>query len=72
MDNPAFQRHIKSFVLRQGHLSPAQQRALDTLYEEKGNVEEALQYTIGRGYDDAFHAAINAAKRAKLPNYIKA
>lgn len=47
-------------------------RALDTLYEEKGNVEESLQYTIGRGYDDAFHAAINAAKRAKLPNYIKA
>jgi hypothetical protein len=47
-------------------------RALDTLYEEKGNVEEALQYTVGRGYDDAFHAAINAAKRAKLPNYIKA
>ena len=36
MDNPAFQRHIKSFVLRQGHLSPAQQRALDTLYPQFG------------------------------------
>ncbi|RXZ43530.1 tRNA (guanosine(46)-N7)-methyltransferase TrmB [Crenobacter cavernae] len=29
MENPAFQRHIKSFVLRQGHLSPGQQRAID-------------------------------------------
>ncbi|KZE31473.1 tRNA (guanosine(46)-N7)-methyltransferase TrmB [Crenobacter luteus] len=29
MENPAFQRHIKSFVLRQGHLSPSQQRAID-------------------------------------------
>jgi tRNA (guanine-N7-)-methyltransferase len=29
MENPAFQRHIKSFVLRQGHLSDAQKRFMD-------------------------------------------
>lgn len=29
MENPDFQRHIRSFVLRQGHLSEAQQRAID-------------------------------------------
>ncbi|WP_028537128.1 tRNA (guanosine(46)-N7)-methyltransferase TrmB [Paludibacterium yongneupense] len=29
MENPAFQRHIRSFVLRQGHLSAAQKRAID-------------------------------------------
>jgi tRNA (guanine-N7-)-methyltransferase len=29
MENPAYQRHIKSFVLRQGHLSAAQQRAMN-------------------------------------------
>ena len=29
MENPAFPRPIKSFVLRQGHLSAAQQRAMD-------------------------------------------
>ncbi|MDN0077039.1 tRNA (guanosine(46)-N7)-methyltransferase TrmB [Crenobacter sp. SG2303] len=29
MENPAYQRHIKSFVLRQGHLTAAQQRAMD-------------------------------------------
>nr|WP_199066308.1 tRNA (guanosine(46)-N7)-methyltransferase TrmB [Chromobacterium sp. ASV5] len=29
MENPAFQRAIRSFVLRQGHLSPGQQRAMD-------------------------------------------
>lgn len=29
MENPAFQRHIRSFVLRQGHLSAAQKRAMD-------------------------------------------
>ena len=29
MENPAFNRAIRSFVLRQGHLSPAQQRAID-------------------------------------------
>ena len=29
MENPAFQRHIKSFVLRQGHLTPSQKRAMD-------------------------------------------
>ncbi|CUA81656.1 tRNA (guanine-N(7)-)-methyltransferase [Gulbenkiania indica] len=29
MDNPAFQRSIRSFVLRQGHLSAGQQRAID-------------------------------------------
>ncbi|MBP8814732.1 MAG: tRNA (guanosine(46)-N7)-methyltransferase TrmB [Laribacter sp.] len=45
MDNPAFQRHIKSFVLRQGHLSPAQQRALDTLYPQFG-----IDYT-GQPFD---------------------
>ncbi|AXT48092.1 MULTISPECIES: tRNA (guanosine(46)-N7)-methyltransferase TrmB [Chromobacterium] len=29
MENPAFQRAIRSFVLRQGHLSTGQQRAMD-------------------------------------------
>ncbi|MBV8047427.1 MAG: tRNA (guanosine(46)-N7)-methyltransferase TrmB [Paludibacterium sp.] len=29
MENPDFQRHIRSFVLRQGHLSEAQKRAMD-------------------------------------------
>lgn len=29
MENPAFKRAIRSFVLRQGHLSPSQQRAMD-------------------------------------------
>ncbi|WP_338620471.1 tRNA (guanosine(46)-N7)-methyltransferase TrmB [Paludibacterium sp. THUN1379] len=29
MENPDFQRHIRSFVLRQGHLSAAQKRAMD-------------------------------------------
>jgi len=29
MENPAFQRHIRSFVLRQGHLSTGQKRAMD-------------------------------------------
>lgn len=29
MENPAFQRHIRSFVLRQGHLSDAQKRCMD-------------------------------------------
>jgi tRNA (guanine-N7-)-methyltransferase len=29
MENPDFQRHIRSFVLRQGHLSVAQKRAMD-------------------------------------------
>jgi tRNA (guanine-N7-)-methyltransferase len=29
-------RHIRSFVLRQGHLSPAQQRAVDTLMPRYG------------------------------------
>jgi tRNA (guanine-N7-)-methyltransferase len=29
MENPEFQRHIRSFVLRQGHLSNAQKRAMD-------------------------------------------
>lgn len=29
MDNPKYQRTVRSFVLRQGHLSPAQQRAID-------------------------------------------
>ena len=29
MENPAFGRAIRSFVLRQGHLSAAQQRAMD-------------------------------------------
>ncbi|AXE29165.1 tRNA (guanosine(46)-N7)-methyltransferase TrmB [Chromobacterium phragmitis] len=29
MENPAFNRAIRSFVLRQGHLSPGQQRAMD-------------------------------------------
>jgi tRNA (guanine-N7-)-methyltransferase len=29
MENKAFQRHIKSFVLRQGHLSDAQKRFMD-------------------------------------------
>lgn len=29
MENPAYQRHIRSFVLRQGHLTQAQQRAMD-------------------------------------------
>lgn len=29
-------RHIRSFVLRQGHLSPAQQRAVDTLMPKYG------------------------------------
>ena len=29
MENPAFQRHIRSFVLRQGHLSAGQKRAID-------------------------------------------
>lgn len=30
MDNPAFQRHIRSFVLRQGHLSNGQKQAIDS------------------------------------------
>jgi tRNA (guanine-N7-)-methyltransferase len=29
MENPDYQRHIRSFVLRQGHLSAAQKRAMD-------------------------------------------
>lgn len=29
MENPDYQRHIRSFVLRQGHLSVAQKRAID-------------------------------------------
>jgi tRNA (guanine-N7-)-methyltransferase len=29
MENPDYQRHIRSFVLRQGHLSVAQKRAMD-------------------------------------------
>lgn len=29
MENPAYKRHIRSFVLRQGHLTAAQQRAMD-------------------------------------------
>ncbi|MGL6071711.1 tRNA (guanosine(46)-N7)-methyltransferase TrmB [Craterilacuibacter sp.] len=29
MENPAYLRHIRSFVLRQGHLTQAQQRAMD-------------------------------------------
>lgn len=29
MDNQLYQRTVKSFVLRQGHLSPAQQRAIE-------------------------------------------
>lgn len=29
MENPAYQRHIKSFVLRQGNLTRGQQRAID-------------------------------------------
>jgi hypothetical protein len=43
--------------------------ALDTLYQEKGNVEEALSYGIGPSYDPAFHAAISAAARKPLPNW---
>ena len=31
MENPAYQRHIKSFVLRQGNLTRGQQRAIDEL-----------------------------------------
>lgn len=46
-------------------------RALDTIYQEKGNIEEALQYSISQAHDVAFHAAINAAKRVKLPPYVK-
>ena len=29
MENPGFKRAIRSFVLRQGHLSASQQRAID-------------------------------------------
>ena len=46
--------------------------ALDTLYQEKGNVEEALMYSLGGAYNAAFQAAINASKRTKLPSYIPA
>lgn len=45
-------------------------RALDTIYEEKGNIEEALQYTISPSYDAAFHAAINAANKVALPKFV--
>ncbi len=40
MENPDFQRHIKSFVLRQGHLTPGQKRAYDTLFPRFG-----IEYT---------------------------
>lgn len=40
MENPAFQRHIKSFVLRQGHLTPSQERALD-----EGMPRWGIEYT---------------------------
>ncbi len=45
-------RHIRSFVLRQGHLSPAQQRAVDTLMPRHGIPYTAqpldLAQTFGR------------------------
>lgn len=46
--------------------------ALNTLYDEKGNVAEALEYTVAPAYNDAFHAAINAAKKVALPKYVTA
>lgn len=45
-------RHIRSFVLRQGHLSPAQQRAVDTLMPRYGIPYEVktldLDHAFGR------------------------
>ncbi|HXU93350.1 MAG TPA: tRNA (guanosine(46)-N7)-methyltransferase TrmB [Gallionella sp.] len=45
-------RHIRSFVLRQGHLSPAQQRAVDTLMPRYGisyeNKPLSLDQAFGR------------------------
>ncbi|GGY07946.1 tRNA (guanosine(46)-N7)-methyltransferase TrmB [Paludibacterium paludis] len=43
MENPAFQRHIRSFVLRQGHLSAAQKRAMD-----EGMPRWGIEYREGR------------------------
>src|SRR5512142_3412782 len=67
-------RHIRSFVLRQGHLSPAQQRAVDTLmprygipYENKPlNLEQAFGRSapkileIGFGMGDSTAAIAQA------------
>ena len=36
MDNPAFNRPIRSFVLRQGYMSKGQQRAYDSLLPQLG------------------------------------
>ena len=52
MENPAFNRAIRSFVLRQGHLSPAQQRAIDEGMPKWGIEYQAapldLQQAFGR------------------------
>ncbi len=36
--------------------------ALDTLHQEGGSVEKAMEYSLGPAYDPAFHAALQAAK----------
>ena len=43
-------RHIRSFVLRQGHLSPAQQRAVDTLMPRYGIPYEAGPLDLDRAF----------------------
>jgi hypothetical protein len=62
---------LKGRVQHPDQLTQIVTHALDILYEEKGNVQEALGYTIGRGYDDAFHAAITAANRKPLPKFVQ-
>jgi tRNA (guanine-N7-)-methyltransferase len=43
-------RHIRSFVLRQGHLSPAQQRAVDMLMPRYGIPYEARQLNLDQAF----------------------
>lgn len=62
---------LKTRLQHPDQLTQIVTHALDILYEEKGNVQEALGYTIGRGYDDAFHAAINAANKKPLPKFVQ-
>lgn len=46
-------RHIRSYVLRQGHLSPAQQRAVDTLMPQHGIPYVAQPLDLDRAFGRA-------------------
>ena len=35
-NDPVYKRSIRSFVLRQSHMTPAQQKAIDTLWPQFG------------------------------------